>query len=599
METLNAILTKEPPEFAAAGVQVPAALDQIVRHCLEKSPDERFHSARDLSFALERLSVSTAAPPFAAAGAVIKPRRALPRWVVLAMAGLACVALGALSARMLGRPVGPDRAQFRFTPVATESRIQGEPAWSPDGSTLAYTTDINGVYQIATRSMGSPTRAVITHSKQDSHFPFWSPDGTRVFYFQGDDGTNGWEANGLWAVGAAGGLAEKVLSGVDAAAVLPDGRSFVFLRKEHDGFGLYRHAPPEQPVAYRDAPFATGRYLSAYLRISPDGRQIGIFVATGEGFSQFWTIPVPGGAAHKALEIRTFARGSQALPFSWLSDNRRILFSGSAARRAESHVVLADTRMGSLSPVTIGVGHEVSPAVSPDGGRIAFGTEQADVDIVEMPLNGGPPRAVAATSQGEHCPTWAPSSNEFAYSRDVGGADQIWIHSVSDGTERPLVTREIFRDGAERVSEASFSPDGTRLAFLRVAAGKFTIWVMSASGGPPVQLTRQEGQQFNPVWSPDGNWIAYRNGPTLYRVSAGGGGTPTAIKSGATGYRPRSSPRGDWITFQRDDGLSVVSPDGQQSKLVSSEAGWQEAGFTRDGNRVAGVRPARTGTCCW
>jgi len=590
VETLNAILTKEPLEFAGAGAQVPAALDQIVRHCLEKSADERFQSARDLAFALERLSVSTGAPTPPAAA---KRRRRLPWWLVAAMGALACAAAGGLAVRILGRPAGPDLTQLHFTPFATESRIQGEPAWSPDGSTLAYAADVNGVSQIATRSLGSSTRALITHSEKDCDFPFWSPDGSRIYYFQGSVGPTGWAAAGLWAIGAAGGTPEQVIPNVEAAAILPDGRTFVFMRQERDGLALYRQAPPEQAVAYRDTPFAGGKYGAPYLRISPDGRQIGIFAATGEGVSHFWTVPVAGGgAARKALEIRTFSRGTQPLPFAWMPDSRRILFSGSAALRAENHVVLADTRSGSLWPVTIGVGHEVTPAVSPDGRRIAFGTLHSDVDIVEMPLNGSPPRAVLATSQAEHCPSWAPSGNEFAYSREVGGADQIWLHRVSDGVGRPLITREIFRDGAERVSEPAFSPDGARIAFIRVTGGKYTIWVMSSSGGPPVVVARQEGDQFNPVWSPDGNWIAYRSGPVLMRVSAGGAGSPIVVKTGASFYRPRWSPRGDWITYVDSSGLWVVSPDGQRSLLLSSAGGWQDTGFTRDGNRVAGVRMA-------
>src|SRR5271167_517123 len=59
-ETMTAILKDDPPEFADPGHRVPPGLDRIVRRCLEKAPEQRFQSARDLAFALESVSgVST------------------------------------------------------------------------------------------------------------------------------------------------------------------------------------------------------------------------------------------------------------------------------------------------------------------------------------------------------------------------------------------------------------------------------------------------------------------------------------------------------------------------------------------------------------
>jgi Tol biopolymer transport system component len=593
VETLNAILTHEPPELAGTGKQVPPALDEIVRHCLEKSPDERFQSARDLAFALERLSVTAAAPtPPASTGAA--KRRVSWRGPVAIAAALACAAMGLLAGRVFWRPAGPNPADLRYTPFATESRMQAEPAWSPDGSTLAYTALENGVFQIATRGLAAPTRALITHSDKDCHFPFWSPDGSRIYYISGNPG-----ATGLWAVGAAGGLPEPVIPDALAADVLPDGRTFIFVRQEHVGLALYRQAPPEQPVPYREMPFGGPGYDVPYLRISPDRRQIGLFLATGEGVEQFWLIPVAGGAPRKILDTRMYSRGNSPMPFAWIADSRRILFSGSTGLRGQNHLLMADTSTASVLPVTMGMGHEAMPAISPDGRRIAFGAIQSDVDIVEIPLDSSPPRGRLATSQSEHCATWAPSGLQFAYAREVAGVDQIWLHNVSDGEERPLITREVFRAGTERVSEPAFSPDGSRIAFVRVSGGKYTSWVMSVAGGPPVPLVHDGSEQSVPEWSPDGNWVVFESGTPqpgavgcLMRVSAGGAGTPTTVTTGGSGLRPRWSPRGDWITFLGGSGLSLVSPDGLKSLSISSAAGWQEAGFTRDGSHVVGIRLA-------
>src|SRR6202166_5029920 len=58
VETLGAILKSEPPEIDLEKNKVSPGLERILRHCLEKSPSERFQSARDLGFALAALSGS-------------------------------------------------------------------------------------------------------------------------------------------------------------------------------------------------------------------------------------------------------------------------------------------------------------------------------------------------------------------------------------------------------------------------------------------------------------------------------------------------------------------------------------------------------------
>src|SRR5947209_14831671 len=57
-ETISAILREDPPDLSETNKTVSPALERVVRHCLEKNPAERFHSARDLAFAIESLSGS-------------------------------------------------------------------------------------------------------------------------------------------------------------------------------------------------------------------------------------------------------------------------------------------------------------------------------------------------------------------------------------------------------------------------------------------------------------------------------------------------------------------------------------------------------------
>ena len=88
-DTMSAILTKDPPDLSATNRSVPPGLDRVVRHCLEKSPDERFQSARDLAFGLD--SLSDVGGPATAARSV--PAVGPSRTRILALAGLVAVVL--------------------------------------------------------------------------------------------------------------------------------------------------------------------------------------------------------------------------------------------------------------------------------------------------------------------------------------------------------------------------------------------------------------------------------------------------------------------------------------------------------------------------
>ena len=91
-DTVSAILREEPPDLSATNRTIPPALERIVRHCLEKSPDERAHSAHDLAFDLESLSTASSGPSVAAARLADR-RSGGPRAGAL-LAAAACLAAG-------------------------------------------------------------------------------------------------------------------------------------------------------------------------------------------------------------------------------------------------------------------------------------------------------------------------------------------------------------------------------------------------------------------------------------------------------------------------------------------------------------------------
>src|SRR5262245_32309941 len=130
VETMNAILKEDPPELSDTNRNLPPALERIVSHCLEKNPEERFQSARDIAFDLEQLSGSAVHHP-----APSVPRaRTLPwqRATLAVGVALALLALGYAAARPGPAPV------VGFRPITFQNGLVNDARFGPDGKTVIY-----------------------------------------------------------------------------------------------------------------------------------------------------------------------------------------------------------------------------------------------------------------------------------------------------------------------------------------------------------------------------------------------------------------------------------------------------------------------------
>src|SRR5439155_22740865 len=116
---------------------------------------------------------------------------------------------------------------LRFRALANETAYEGLPALSPDGQIVAYVEEVDGVLQIFTRRLTSPTAARVTTGAYDCKYPFWAPDGKRLYYV-----SLARQREGIWSIGAAGGTPQVVVENATRAAISPDGRTLAFLRDQ-------------------------------------------------------------------------------------------------------------------------------------------------------------------------------------------------------------------------------------------------------------------------------------------------------------------------------------------------------------------------------
>ena len=179
VETLHAIV-KEEPDLAGLNPHVPSALPRIIRHCLEKSPQERYQAASDIAFDLEMAAdlASTSLPPHATR---LKKLERLA-WVAVTASLVAALALAMRYFRPA--PTAGQTVYFSVSPPEKTIFTSGtSPAVSPDGRYLAFVAnDSSGKSQLYLRAFDNPATQALDGT-QGAWQPFWSPDSRFLGYF--------------------------------------------------------------------------------------------------------------------------------------------------------------------------------------------------------------------------------------------------------------------------------------------------------------------------------------------------------------------------------------------------------------------------------
>ena len=618
-QTLEAIINDEPTPLLDLNPQTPLMLWWVIERCLAKDPIDRYGSSADLHRDLRNLRDRLAEAIARERRQLVAPSRSVARRALLPAAILAALLTGAVMWSVAFGVAQEDSSTLGFTPFATDAGYEGLPAWSPDGQTIAYSAEVNGLLQIFTRTLSSASPAQVTEAPFDCKYPFWSRDGKRIYYV-----SLAKTRDGIWSVGAAGGSPQIVVENATRGAISPDGRTLAFLRDEQRadivGTGAVYLATPPRPepwskdvveaAAKRYEGFGDTRFVEGVLAFSPDGRSLGICAVPFRGLPfnraeeiqlgwQFWVVALADGSPRRRLAWWT-EPVPRVTSFTWLPDSRHVVLGVNALSTPGSHLWMMDLGRDDVWPLTRSADSESYPSASPNGEQIVFTKGEPDYDLVELSTTGRPAQPVLATARKETDPVWSPDGHLMAYVTDRSGWDEIWVRNTTGPPfERPLITRRDFvEDQNILLAAPTFSPNGQRIAYLRTGRRPIVplqIFTSSTAGGPPVRLLPEshESYQGAPTWSPDGQWIAFAEWKgqrwELVKMRFGSGEPPVALRTdGVPNAAPQWSPKNDWITWETEAGFELVSPDGRQQRQLEIDQ-WLVHSWLPDGSAVVGI----------
>jgi hypothetical protein len=505
VETMTAILKEELPELPDA---VPPGIRQILRHCLEKDPANRFQSARDLSFAMAAVSQAGSQ-----SSATVHLAEA-PRWrhrALTAAIALSLMTVGGGAYRLL---VPPPQPASWIGALLGGPEIGYRPRASPDGHLIAFYAVDQGYTQVAVMKPETGNWSLLTHSRNHGNVTnvSWAPDGSSIYYDR-----MAAMPEGIYNVPVLGGDEHLVLANAFRPEVLPDGSLLGEKLNSTHEWQLFHLWPETGRV--QDLPVVAvdpGNSL-ANPRAFPDGKEAmvdGAPLGQAAGGTRLLAVNLVTGATRPVAP--DVLRGTGAPDYAVRRDGKSVLI---AQEQGEfTRVISAPAHGRGPAQTLFTATHEIwGVDTAPDGSVYACVTD-LPAELVSRPLDrdqaetlarfpevsdpdlmtvlpdgrvlltvlnserarlvvvqrGKNPVPMVATTEETSTPVTVAGPREIAFL--IGASPRATI-AFAD-TETGRITRRISPGKGEIVSLAA-SPDGATLYF---ASGDM-IWSIPSVGG--------------------------------------------------------------------------------------------------------------------
>jgi serine/threonine protein kinase len=552
VEVMHAILKAEPPELSETNGRLAPALIQIVQRCLEKRPERRFQTASDLSFALAALSRPSglqSAPLLPIGPGRVAEKIAaflfnherrlwLAACLLLATTVLVLLYMSQLS---LGTPV--TRVSL-ILPKATQTNASAAPdlALSPDGRRLVFSATVTGKRQLWLRPLDTFTNQPLAGT-DGADSPFWAPDGRYLAFFAD---------NKLKKLDLESGVIETICP-AGAGRGGDWNRNGVILFCSGDGMALSRvNAAGGKSEAATELDAAQGETNHDFPAFLPDG--------------QHYLFHVFGRDAH-GIYLGSLGAKERKLLIPLSAD---IANSTRAAWAAPNYILYALNRTTLLART---------------------------FDAARLELKGEPFRVaenliVSATGNARFT-TSANGILAFIQDKDVDTSQLTWHDRQGKrlGVAGPSAPWTDFR----------LAPDERRAALIRSESSKlYSLWLLDLAGGEANRfVTNTDSANFFPVWSPDGQQLAFasaRNSPLNLYLKPLAGNVPEErlLATRSQAYPLSWSPDGRFLIFAQGDSQTRTDiwqlpmfGERQPQPLLRTTADERNGKVSPDGNWLA------------
>jgi serine/threonine protein kinase/WD40 repeat protein len=610
VDTITAVLREDPPEINPERSTIPAPCQQIVRHCLEKEPENRFQSARDLGFALSTLADASGgrAPRLAA------PRSQPARIVPWAVAGVLLIAMLLLNP-WHQRTVSPSYLRLTFEQGTVYSA-----RFAPDFQAIVYGASWNGRPLQVFSTVGD-SHLIQPLNATDANLLAVSRSGDLALALRGNHGAHLSTEGGMLArTPLAGGSPREILEDVRWADWNTNGELAVVHHtqggdqieypightryRSSDWISDLRFSPPGDKIAFMNHPalwddrgfvsvldLASGsvqvlspEWASADgLAWSPDGREVW-FTAAEKGVNRVLRAVNMSGKIRPVLDL------PMGMTLEDVAPDGRVLVS------LESERVALATMARDGKPEDISWRDwNIAKDISQDGQSVLFedGSETAGAhySVAIRKLDGTPPVQLGEGSAGGLSP-----DGKWAISILPGRPGQVKLVPLGAGQARTIAI-----SGLEQIHNGSahFLADGKHFTVDANEPGhRERCYVVDLDGGKPTPIT-PEGIATALV-SPDGKSVLHADDAGVVAVYPIAGGTPRPISHLEPGFIPlqwskdKSSVYGYWRGRNPTGVYRVNLVTGQQTLIqdlqppaTAGVANIAPVVVTRDGSRFA------------
>ncbi|MFN7929707.1 MAG: protein kinase [Blastocatellia bacterium] len=602
-ETMSAIAKEEPRDLSELNPKVTPPLEKIVRHCLEKKPEHRFQTARDLGFALEALAVPGSAGGSPATGvsalpALAREPRALSgrerlAWLIAGVLALLALALGVAYFKRAATDVRAVRLAFAPPENVTfDNGLDDSVVVSPDGQKLVFTgQSADGKRHLYVRPLDSMDATLLSGTDEPVN-PFWSPDSRslgfgsrgklkRIDLASGRPQTlydafspqgGAWSRAGviLFATGQGGGLFQIPATGGEPQPVtkvgagesihlfpwfLPDGRHF-----------LYRVVGSEAQRTF------VGSVDSKEVKpLLADGASA-VYAPPG------WIFFVRNMALMaQSFDPTRFELKGDAFPLTKPTDNNVIIGNPISVsengvliwqgdRQQESRLVWFDRagrQEATVGPPIKVTGGQV-PRLSPDEKhaliqRRDLQTRNVDIWVIDLARNL--PIRLTSDPASDQYPLWSPDGSRVIFSASRGGISGLYQKAANNVGDEAL----LLKGGG--ITPTDWSADGQFIFYSRAAEKtRRDVLIIPLFGDrTPYSLLNSEFDEYQPQLSPDMHWLAYVSDESSnyevyvqpFTTDGKLGGNKQRISVNG-GNRPRFGRNGQELFYVAADGMMMA-----------------------------------------